>query len=371
MALKVKKTLKILLIGLLWTFLYVCAVVPLYIKIYDFNLLSFSDWYGKWRDFWEYRWEINTGSDVLLSLMMLFFFPLWIYGWYLAVRLASKIKLTYFRRKKFEKNIGEYSANTKKTFTPKKMRVQSAHLLTISLEEAKNNKMAKTSSPSSSAPQKRNNFDADIAALSQIAKSYEVDTFSNLVFEGVQLPLAVSTDDIALLCWIINDKESNWVVDLTEEVAKSDWYSEERHLISPSIDLEKVSKILKEKEESSTIHCAIILTQGNLLNAGETISYYQGKGYSILRTVDASPEEIPTFESYLEKIFKKKGAADEPEASPFEDQSTGTEEVMSDDITEEAFENELAEEIIPPEEPVPEELPLEDSDENNPTLTKE
>ena len=74
------KYLRIIIIGALWTCIYVLCTVSLFISIWGFNYLSAKDW-RIISAFWNRGGTIKSGGDYLFLLCLILLVPLWIWGW--------------------------------------------------------------------------------------------------------------------------------------------------------------------------------------------------------------------------------------------------------------------------------------------------
>ncbi len=74
-----------LLIGALWTYVYVIVADFVMQLLWNFNFLSARSWQTISR-FWESGGVINTGKDFIFLLMLLMVPVLWVWGWRLLLR---------------------------------------------------------------------------------------------------------------------------------------------------------------------------------------------------------------------------------------------------------------------------------------------
>ncbi len=299
--------LKIVILGALWTPLYVWTLVPFVWHFLDFNLLYWPDWQDRFNAFMDYRWQIKTGADVALALAMIGFVPLWICGWIACVSLFNRFVGRFKKRKERQKNLSSMRNGNKKVYAPQKMRVQSGVLLSMSAQEAQQALSAPASKAVASHPKSQmSSVEREVNSLSELASKFSAEAFRYLVFGERKLPLAISTDTCAVLVEILNEPE-HWSADLSAGLAESDWYSENRHLKSPGENLKAIEKILKESEPDSVCHRVILLSKGELLNASETVEYYEKEGITLLRMEEGKPDTLETIEDFLTRVFQKEG----------------------------------------------------------------
>lgn len=77
---KLKKFIKFILVGIIWSYIYVYITNILMILIWNFNYLSPRDW-SVVSSFWEGGGRIKSGKDYLFITMLIAVLPLWIAGW--------------------------------------------------------------------------------------------------------------------------------------------------------------------------------------------------------------------------------------------------------------------------------------------------
>ncbi len=91
---KIFKILKVLLVGAVWSFVYVYTAETVMIAAWNFDILNLRDWQVI-NTFWESGGKIKTGKDYLFVGMLLALIPLWFWGWRLFCRV-SYIKILLF-----------------------------------------------------------------------------------------------------------------------------------------------------------------------------------------------------------------------------------------------------------------------------------
>lgn len=86
------KSLRTLLIGLIWSYVYLLITNSLLIYFWNFSTLSANSW-RLLRLYWESGGAIKVGKDYLLLTILLLLIPVWILGWR---RLLKKNYLEIF-----------------------------------------------------------------------------------------------------------------------------------------------------------------------------------------------------------------------------------------------------------------------------------
>lgn len=77
---KIFKILKAVVVGSLWTFVFVYAADIIMIMIWNFDILNIRHWQVI-NTFWESGGKIKTGKDYIFVAMLLSLIPLWLWGW--------------------------------------------------------------------------------------------------------------------------------------------------------------------------------------------------------------------------------------------------------------------------------------------------
>lgn len=313
------KWFKILITGIIWSVIYGYIFIPLTQKFYYIHLLNPKDYKRLAEAFTDGRWQINSFADFVLLFLIFGFIPLWIVGWFFCYRKLSKIKTLPFSFKKKVKidSTGKLTGlPQRKAFVPEKMRTQASSLLNISLEEAQQTLNSSTQSvatkqsehasyPSDEEIAYRN---SDIALITQLAENYEAEVFSNLLFAGEHLPIAISTDERAVLIWLINTPDETWSVDTSESIEQAPWYGTTKQIPSPVGVLKKISTSLSDSEPDSEVIPVIVLTSGRILNESEVLSACQEANIQLATFSTAESQSIPTLTSLLDNLFVAKGA---------------------------------------------------------------
>lgn len=77
---KLLKFSKFLLIGIIWTYLFVYISLMFTVAVWNFNYFSLTDW-EIINSYWNQGGSIKTAKDYGLFLSLFLFIPLWLLGW--------------------------------------------------------------------------------------------------------------------------------------------------------------------------------------------------------------------------------------------------------------------------------------------------
>lgn len=77
---KFLRTLKILTVGVLWSYIFVVLARFLMLKLWNFDLLNPQDWDTIAR-YWDNGGSIKIAKDYIFSINIILLPFLWIYGW--------------------------------------------------------------------------------------------------------------------------------------------------------------------------------------------------------------------------------------------------------------------------------------------------
>ena len=77
---KLLKLGKILLVGIIWSYVYIQSTLFLFKSVWSFNYLSRAHW-KVINTYWNEGGKIITGKDYLFVLCLLLLIPLWLWGW--------------------------------------------------------------------------------------------------------------------------------------------------------------------------------------------------------------------------------------------------------------------------------------------------
>lgn len=307
---------KLIKTGLVWSPLYAAALAFAARFFFGFAVFSADAWAERWQAFLSGRWEIKTPPDVGLAALMALCVPLWLAGW----RACCRIRWSFpsFRRAAAllpSKNKISLKAS-KKPFVPHRIRVQSGILLTTpQTPDAAGAAAAEASSEALA----NGVYEEDVQELIQAAQAYEADVYPHIMLGKQYVPLAIATDDVALVVKLVGNEVGQWSVDLNDDMPQGDWYSAQDIMKSPVPDLKEAVQSLQETEPEAHIAPVLVLARGMILNATETADYFRKNGIVLRRLEEAGPPELPLFRDILPEYFQlKTPAASAAPAAPAE-----------------------------------------------------
>lgn len=109
---KLLKLSKFLIVGILWSYIYIGVTLALFKHIWSFNYLSRAHW-KVISSFWNEGGKISTGKEYLFIICLLLLIPIWLWGWrrlyktnFLAILLAP---LTWYQKKMADKYLKSMS----------------------------------------------------------------------------------------------------------------------------------------------------------------------------------------------------------------------------------------------------------------------
>lgn len=303
--------LKLVLTGLFWTPFYFYLIVPFVGYWVDFDLLSHTAWAEKYNDFINYKWRVNTLTELRLLLVMLLWIPFWFIGWFFLYRVNWKKFKPAPRRRKIKRKVFELNENKPIYHMPRKMpsTVQASRYVAPKLPN-----QVETVAPGAKS---HTNLVQMIRMVATLAKKYKVEIFQHILLEGNRVPLAISTDARAVLIEIVNKKNVNWSVEFTDDVTQSGWYSEGGVMERLAKDLLGASASLARSEPNSEILSAILIMDGRILNAKQAVEYFKSKGIFLIGYNNAEPSsELPDLASFLSAYFDLKPGETDPAPHP-------------------------------------------------------
>lgn len=77
---KLMAFVKWLIVGVVWSYIYLLGTWFLFKYVWGFNYLSRSSWHVISR-YWNEGGRIKTGSDYMFVLCLIMLIPLWLWGW--------------------------------------------------------------------------------------------------------------------------------------------------------------------------------------------------------------------------------------------------------------------------------------------------
>lgn len=345
-----------ILSGVLWTALYSFIILPLIGCVLNFNFLSPGSWMGKYHDFINYKWRVNSLSDTILLFMMIFWIPFFFWGWRFFYRLNWKKLKPNIHFNKASKKPFEIKDAKPIYHMPRKMpsTIQTSRYVAPKLPNQKEEIV--------SGQKSHTNLAQMIRQAAALARKYKVEIFQHILLEGFRVPMAVSTDARAVLIEIVNRKKVNWSVEFTDDVTAGGWYSEGGIMERMAQDLMGASKSLAKSEPNSEVLSAILVTDGRVLNAKQAVEYFRSKGIFLLGFNNAEPKsELPDLASFFSAYFDLKDGETDPAPHPVEKVPVKSKQAVSqipepelNNVPEEETAEETREE---PEETAKEETP--------------
>ena len=325
--------IRIVLTGIIWSFVYLQGMALLCYNIFRFNPLILSEWITLVKRFMAGQWVINTVKDTGLFVCLILFVPLWGIGWYVLTRVRWGRYLPSFksRRTVQRRILGDVQA--KKPFAPMKLRVQSSALLSVNPAAAysqqvgggtKTNVGGASPAAVSSYPD-----EADIQQMLPLVQSPSVDFFPHISLNGHYAAFALSTENKAAVVTLINDPEGRWSVDTESPVENSDWYSETRILPAPLSDIIQIAEQLRQSDSGAMAVPVAVLMSGTMLNAVEAKTYLEEKGIVLTRLEAVDSDDIPLFSDFMTFFFEST-AETKAISTEAGDEALPADEVISD-----------------------------------------
>lgn len=290
------------IVGLCWSIAYFCVVLYYTYMDLGFNLLSTTQWQSTYIAFVNGLWAIDSKEGVLLLLTILLFFPLWIVGWVAFYKVNWRLPLWMKHKEKEFKRELIVTPKKGKLHVPVKLRLQnssfkSAHT-PITPVKREDTKTHQVSTPQTQAV----NDIQDIIALSE---NFAVDTFQNVVLGDEKVPLAISTDDVAVLITMLDTPGAAWAADLSQN---GEWYTAGARLPSPITTIQTAAAILQELEPDSQVIPVLVITRGEIMDADSVVSFCTQQNVRLLRFNDGMPDTIPELIDFMNNTFRKKEA---------------------------------------------------------------
>lgn len=314
--------LNTLIVGLLWSVLYfvgagwflqtVFTVTPFVVPVeytseagwHFFNPLM--DWGKLYQAFIYDQWVIDNGFEVLRLFSFLFFFPVWILGWYLLSKIQwiQKLKgpLHFYKRR----SLNKVQVPLKK---PTLTRPQSLH------PNAFGRHLGATVSASPSTPlvpsipqaaeleasSEQQGLTPDIVAeIKALGEAKGFETFENVLLGKYTIPMVLATDTKALMFQFLTT-EQEWVADETPSEGNTEptWFSAEGLKPSPFYQLKQAALFLSEKEPDSQIIPVLVVLAGSILNAETMMPYWTENQGFVVRFKEGKPEILQRLEEFI------------------------------------------------------------------------
>ena len=309
---------KLIIIGIVWSVLYLDTMDRLYVHAFDFSPLTGSDWQERLSDFIHNNWTIKTRRDWGLFMGMILFLPLFFIGWALLYHIRWH-KL--FHRSPQIQTVETHPQPVlphRKEFKPTGLRVQSSALLSVAPAQQTNTPPSGNIIPEGGeaipqteipdipqiqTPQKIYDDEAEVQQLLAETASIPADFFPHVSLEGAYASFALSTEKQAAVVRILNRPESTWAVDTEVPITESDWFYETGLVTAPAKDAIAIAQNLHDSEPDSTALPVILLMGGTLLNVEETLAYFEKNDVLLLRTENVDEPSIPLFMDFAKEYF--------------------------------------------------------------------
>ncbi len=312
-SMKVNKKIKILakfvVSVVVWSLIYFLYIMPCLGVLFNFNFLSPEAWQEKYLAFVNYNWRIRTLPDVLLVSMMLGWIPLYFIG----LIMFFKVKWNIFVIKPKPKTVVKRALDIKKDkpqySKPRAMpsTIQMSKYVAPQLPGQEKQKTQESGNKS------HKNVLQMIKQMAVVARKFQVEIFQHILLEGYRVPMAISTAARAMMIEIVNAKGANWSVDFKDDVLESAWYSQEATMEKMVLDLVKSSEALERAEPGSEVIKVICLTDGRLVNAKQTVEYFQKYGIHLICFNEGQPKsDIIDFASFIAAYFDLKEGETDP-----------------------------------------------------------
>lgn len=316
MAKKPIRWIKLTTTGFAWFVVYLGVMWQLGLYLFNFNPLLGSQWAYCIRRFLTGEWVIDTFADFLLFLFMLLFLPLLLGGWWMVYHVHWSRLIPVKKGAQKVLNTASRIAVAKRSNLPQKMRVQSNALLSVSLAQAQQQvAQAQTQMPAQPQPNSTPQPQQPAAAV-QFADEVEVqdmmdyvaalpvEFYPHVALNGHYASFAISTDKKAAVFTIINRAGSQMAADLESPAESADWFYETGILPAPAKDIIPIAASLQENEADSIAVPVILLMNGALMNAPETLDYYRKNNVFLVRMELFDAPDIPLFSDFICSFFE-------------------------------------------------------------------
>ena len=309
---------KLIVIGILWSILYLDAIDRVYFYAFDFSPLTLGDWQQRLSDFIHNNWTIKTARDWGLFGGMILFLPLFFIGWIGLYRVRWH---QLFHRSPKNQQVESHPQPVlphKKEFKPAGLRVQSSALLSVATPQQTGMPSPDNNAPGNidlslqteipdipqiQTPETTYEDEAEVQQLLAATANIPADFFPHVSLEGAYASFALSTEKQAAVVRILNRPESTWAVDTEVPITESDWFYETGLVSAPAKDAIAIAKNLHDSEPDSTALPIILLMGGTLLNVEETLAYFEKNDVLLLRTENVDEPAIPLFMDFAKEYF--------------------------------------------------------------------
>ena len=300
---------KAVIVGIIWSIAYFSFILYYVGNDLGFNLLSAKDWESTYIAFMAGQFAIEPDKLILLLLTLILLVPVWLIGWKAFYSVNWRVPRFLLHRKEVQfKRELIIAPNKSKLQAPVKLRLQSSNPYSGLKKEAFGDlPEVPATTPNThhvvSVVEKTTGA-ADIQDIIAYADQYSVDTFKDVVLDGAKIPLAISTDDKAILITLLDTPDATWIIDVSDE--ESEWYSESSHIPSPTAFIRKAADALKALEPDSQVIPAVVVTNGEIYDAADIAKHYEAMGIQILRFKNGGPTDLTPLESFIDAHFVSK-----------------------------------------------------------------
>lgn len=337
---------KAAIVGTVWSFAYFTFILYYVSNDLGFNLLSPHDWESTYIAFMAGQFSIEPDKLILLLLTLILLVPVWLIGWKAFYSVNWKMPRFLLRHKEIQfKRELIITPNKGKLQAPVKLRLQSSNPYSGLKKEAFGDlpELPVTSHDAHnvvSVVEKTTATD-NVQDIIAYVDRYNVDTFKDVVLDGAKVPLAISTDDKAILITLLDIPDATWIIDVSDE--ESEWYCETSHIPSPTAFIKKAADALKALEPDSLVIPAVVITDGEIYDAPDIAKHYEAMGIQILRFKNGAPATLQTLESFIDTNFVAKSdepsaqAADTPAMQPTDDTLIPPSSLDDENINEQEY----------------------------------
>lgn len=300
---------KAIIVGAVWSVAYFTFILYYVSNDLGFNLLSPKDWETTYIAFMAGQFAIEPDKLILLLLTLILLVPVWLIGWKAFYSVNWKVPRFLLRQKeaRFKREL-IIAPNKGKLQAPVKLRLQSSNPYS-GLKKEDFGQLPELPTPPQDARHvvsvvEKTTTPNDVQDIIAYADRYGIDTFKDVVLDGIKVPLAVSTDDKAILITLLDTPDATWIVDITDE--ESEWYCETSHIPSPTAFIKKATDALQALEPDSLVIPAVVITDGEIYDATDIANHYEAMGIQILRFKNGAPASLKTLESFIDAHFAAK-----------------------------------------------------------------
>ncbi|MCP4392901.1 MAG: hypothetical protein GY804_01315 [Alphaproteobacteria bacterium] len=337
---------RILIVGILWSLLFLGGFRSTMIDVWDFDLANYRDWVYVW-NLWIDGWVIDEMDEVIFFALVLALLPMWITGWSAISsvkweRIYLDFMARYNKKIKDQKLLAMLKEAEKKGL-PEIADVDLKSLLTLDRPRPIGGQLALDllSDPPLPFGQDKERKRKDkaekkaIKAATKKAQKEEEVEVKTAVIDDTEAVSAESIDDeiiklesakeilevvgyelvedkyianchidyvaisksSALLCLVDRDK-GEWLAD--EESFNGEeplWFSESKHRGSPIFKVKRARDALLAKLDGQGIEVAAIaiIKEGTIINGQDMLNTWLDMNVMVCRIGNGGPDELPSF----------------------------------------------------------------------------